>query len=183
MILKKSVISEYPRQCRTAWPGRAFSGVTGKGFTLTELVITIILIGIMSAVVINNINAKARHGVTTQSDIFRRDLSRIQLMAISQGKRLRLSVGLGGYTVYECPDAACASPVTVATDTSTGQPFVVTLTDAAFTASSTLEFDSLGRPQSGGSLVTVVRSYTLSGNGRSVSVTVLPITGFAQTSY
>lgn len=160
------------------------TSIRSAGFTLVELIIAIILIGILSAIVITNISAKAQHSVITQADELRRNLSHIQLLAISQGKRLQLSVNLGGYTVYECPDTACTNPSIVTTDPATGQPFVVTLTDGvAFTSDSTLDFDNLGRPQSGGSLITATRSFTLSGSGRNVSVTVLPITGFAQTAY
>lgn len=72
-------------------------------------------------------------------------------------------------------------------DPATGLNFSVALTDGVTLspANDTLDFDSLGRPQSGGSLIATIpaRSYTLIGSGRSVSVTVLPITGFAQTIY
>ena len=41
-----------------------------------------------------------------------------------------------------------------------------------------LEFDSLGRPISGGSLITTSRSFTLNGSGNSATVNVQPVTGF-----
>ena len=151
-----------------------------SGFTLIELAITLILIGILSsAVVMISISATAQHRVTSQADEFRRNLSHIQLLAISRGKRLRLLVSTNGYTVYDCPDAACVNPSVVTADPATGQPFTVLLTDhTTFTSSSTLDFDSLGRPQYSGR-ITSARNYTLSGSGRSASINVLPITGFA----
>lgn len=155
-----------------------------RGFTLVELIITILLIGIFSAVMVINISAKIGHSVTTQADQLRRDLSHIQLLAISRSSRLRLLVNSGGYTVVACATSAC-STTNALTDPATGENFSVTLTDGVTLSpsGSTLDFDSMGRPQSGGSLMATNRTYTLSGSGRSVWVTVLPVTGFAQTSY
>lgn len=155
-----------------------------KGFTLVELIITIIVMGILSAVVLTNLNASAQHSVTIQADELRRNLSHVQFMAISQNKRLRLSVNDAGnnYTVTACINAACAVPAAV-TDLATGENFSVNLKDnvtfAAANRNSILDFDSLGRPQVGAVLIAAIRTFTLSGSGNSVSVSVRPITGFA----
>lgn len=148
-----------------------------RGVTLVELVVVVVVIGILAATVTISFNASKQHGVTVQADEFRRNLSRIQLLAISQGKRLQLSVATGGYTVYECPDAACGGTL------STVVMGPVPLVNAEFTVGSTLDFDTLGRPQSGGSLITTgpAPSYTLRGSGNCVDVTVLLITGFARS--
>lgn len=156
-----------------------------RGFTLIELVITLVMMGILSAVVVTDISARAQHSVTTQADQFRRNLSHLQLLAISRGARLRLTVaaGGGGYSVATCATSACTTRSALV-DPETGANFSVVLDGVTLSpAGNILDFDSLGRPQSGGSLITATRSYTLTGSGRSVSVTVLPVTGFAQTSY
>jgi hypothetical protein len=136
--------------------------------------------------VVTDISARAQHSVTTQADQFRRNLSHLQLLAISRGARLRLTVaaGGGGYSVATCATSACTTRSALV-DPATGLNFSVTLTDGVTLspAGNILDFDSMGRPQSGGSLITATRSYTLTGSGRSVSVTVLPVTGFARTSY
>lgn len=158
------------------------------GFTLLELVIVIMLLGILSAAVMLNINAQAQHSVTIQADEFRRNLSHIQLLSISQSKRLRLSTNALGtsYTVVSCTTSACSSTSAVI-DPATGANFSVAMTDGVTLAptNNILDFDSLGRPQSGGNLIasSPARTYTLAGSGRSVQVLVSPITGFAQTSY
>ncbi len=163
------------------------SNMRVNGYTLTELVLVIVLIGIVSAAtVMININSQGQHSVTVQADEFRRNLSHLQLLAISQSKRLKLTVNEANYTVSACTTSACTTTVPL-TDPATGQNFSVNLTGVTFTLASrgALDFDSLGRPQSGGSLISTnpARTYTLTGSDRSVRVTVLPITGFAQTTY
>lgn len=160
----------------------------GRGFTLIEFVAVIVMIGILSSAVMTSMQASLQLSVSTQADQFRRNLSHIQLLAISRGSRLRLTVNAAGtnYTVVSCDTSACSTTSAV-TDPATGLNFSMNLSDGVTLAptSNTLDFDSLGRPQASGSLITTspARTYTLSGNGRSVQVTVLPITGFAQASY
>ena len=158
------------------------------GFTVVELVITMVLIGILSAVVANRISAKGQHSVTVQADLLRRNLSHLQLLAISESVRLNLTVVSGGYTVSSCSASGCTGTVT---DPATGAAFSVNVTTnddgsasgVTFTGGiGSYYFDSLGRPvvaATGGNLATLSSVFTLSGSGNCVQVTVLPITGFA----
>lgn len=161
------------------------------GISLIELIIVILLVGILSAVLLMNVSAKGQHSVTVQADEFRRNLSHIQLLAISQGTRLNLAVQTNSYSVCMAADSigSCTPPNAI-TDPATGLPFNVTLTDGAVFTSGTgnYYFDSLGRPvaaASGTGLVTGTINFNLNGVGRAtdVTVSVLPITGFARTSY
>lgn len=157
-----------------------------EGFTNIELIIAVAIVAVLSAAAVTSLNAKARHSVTVQADKLRRDLSRVQLQAISQSARLRVSVSQDGtnYSVVSCTTSACntTSPVV---DPDTGQALSVSLTDSVTMTptGSALDFDSLGRPQSSGSLLGAAWTYTLTGSGRSVTVSVLPITGFASVTY
>lgn len=157
-----------------------------RGFTLQESVIVIVLIGIVSAAtVMINIGGQTRHSATVQADQLRRNLSHLQLLAISQGQRLRLAVTANNYTVAACNTSACTSTSPL-TDPATGQNFSVNLTDGiTFTAASqgTLDFDSLGRPQFAGALIATPHPLVVTGGGGNVTVTVQPLTGFAQTAY
>lgn len=171
---------------------RKFAGNRARGFTLIELVIVIVILGILSAVVVTNIGAKAQHGVTTQADEFRRNLSHAQLLAISQGARLKLTVELGSYSVCLAATVTCNPTIGAIIDPATGLPFSVTLVDdAAFIAGAgpgDYYFDSLGRPvadSTTATLRTTTSTFKLNGAGRAteVTVTVLPITGFAQVVY
>jgi hypothetical protein len=72
-------------------------------------------------------------------------------------------------------------------DPATGSSFAVTFTDSVTISTplnNDLDFDSLGRPISVTTVIVTnpVRTYTLTGNGRSVSLNLLPITGFVQSS-
>jgi hypothetical protein len=57
--------------------------------------------------------------------------------------------------------------------------------DGTSTTVNTLDFDSVGRPSAGTSLIASnpARSFTLSAAGKTATVTVRPITGFAEVSY
>lgn len=169
-----------------------------RGFTLVELIVVMIVISILAAVSIASITSKSAYSVNTQADQMRRDLNHLQFLASSWGVALQMNMtgSSGSYTGYTvtCPVAVTGTKCTSAglqpTDPATGQAFGVTFTDGVTITStspstcSTIAFDSLGRPTSGTSYLTTnpVCTYTLSGNGRSISVYVRPLGGLAQTS-
>lgn len=156
-----------------------------KGFTLIELVLTIVILGVLSASVIISMSARMQHSVITQADQFRRDLSRLQLLAISRNSRVRLTISADGktYSASACVTSSCTNGLI---DPATGLNFNVTLVDATLTpVNDALDFDTLGRPRSNGTLITdkPARIYVMSSSGRDVTVKVLPITGFAWLEY
>lgn len=160
-----------------------------KGFALIELIVVMLAIGILAATVVVRVSAKNQSATIIQADQLRRDVSHIQMLALSWGVSLRLATAVDGasYTVSCLTVAvgtACSSVGTVPTDPATGQSFSITLTDGVriAPAGNTLDFDSLGRPLSSGDLMTANRTFTLTGSGTSASVSVQPITGFAEMS-
>ncbi len=160
-----------------------------RGFTLIELLITIVIIGTLSAVVILNFNVQKQHSFTVQADKLRRDLSHLQLLTISGNGRLLLTVTATGYAICTAATVTCNAANAII-DKSTGESFSATLTDGAtfISGSGNYYFDSLGRPvtnATSSALLTTTSSFTLDdvSNSSPVTVTVLPITGFAKTSY
>lgn len=160
-----------------------------SGFTLIEFIVVMLVISVLAVTVVVRVSAKNQSAAIIQADQLRRDISHIQMLALSWGVSLRLVTAVDGasYTV-SCLTAAagtaCPSVGTVPTDPATGQGFSVALADGVriTPAGNTLDFDSLGRPLSSGSLITANRTYTLTGSGTSASVSVRPITGFAEVS-
>jgi prepilin-type N-terminal cleavage/methylation domain-containing protein len=159
------------------------------GFSLIELVVVIVMTGVLSAVAVISINAKAQHSATVQADQFRRDLSHLQLLAISQANRLKLTVASTGYSVCLAATVTCNLANAIA-NPATGAAFSVLLTDGVGFTGGTGDyyFDSLGRPVAGATGVALVADpilFSVNGVGRTtaVDITVLPITGFAQTDY
>ncbi len=166
-----------------------FLGNPTHGFTLIELLIMIVIIGILSAVGVLNFTAQNKHSVTVQADELRRDLSHLQLLAISGQGRLLLSVTANSYAICAATFTTC-NAVNAIIDTSTGERFSTTLTDGAtfIFGSGDYYFDGLGRPvinATSSTLINTKTSFQLNGVSRDnpVTVTVLPITGFAETSY
>ena len=163
-----------------------------RGFTLIELVVVIVLVSILSAMVALRLSAATDSAVVTDADQLRRNLSHVQALALGWGARLRLTVAANGlsYSVT-CRTALARAPCVAVgdavTDPATGQTFTVVLTNGVALApvSNTLDFDSLGRPVGTTALVSTnpAVTYTLSGGNRSVTVSVLPITGFASATY
>ena len=162
-----------------------------SGFTLAELVIVMVVLGILSVAAAINVRGRTQQSVTVRADELRRTLSHLQWLALSGNQRLRLSLKSGGsgYAAYVCTSAACTT-TTALTDPMTGSPVDVSLSSdgvtIAVSPNDDLDFDGLGRPALSGSLLTAsspARTYTLSGGGRSVTVTVQPLTGFAKANY
>jgi prepilin-type N-terminal cleavage/methylation domain-containing protein len=167
---------------------RGFAG----GFTLIEMVVVIIILGILATTVALHISAQTSHGVVVAADELRRNLSHVQALALGWGVRLRVAVSADGtsYSVT-CRTALARAPCIAVgdavVDPATGQNFTVTLAGgvALSPASSVLDVDSLGRPVDNAGLLSAnpAMTYTFSGGGRTTTVAVQPITGLASASY
>ena len=153
-----------------------------QGFTLIESVIVVVVLAIMSTTVMISLNAGRQHAVVVQADELRRAISHAQLIAISQGVRLRLTTTSTSYTVSTCSNTAC-STTSALIDPATGSTFTTSFASENVTLSGgPLDFDSMGRPQSSGSLLSSTTTFSFAGGGNTVTVSVLPLTGFAIAS-
>lgn len=146
-----------------------------QGFTLFELVMVIIIIGVLAAIAIPRFSLQDS-SVHAQAAQVARDIRHAQMLAMSQGRTLTFQ-SLG--TTYRCVD----STGTVITDPATQQPFNFTLNNGVSLSVGTVNFDSLGRPVSGGTLVSAADiPFTVSGETQTSNLTVSRVTGFVAVS-
>jgi prepilin-type N-terminal cleavage/methylation domain-containing protein len=145
------------------------------GFTLTELIIVIVLIGIFGAMAMTRTNT----GLTTIQvqiaiDQITTDIDYSKSMAFARHDTITLvfSTTLEQYTIYNGPDGS-RSAITDFPNSTNGvisfdqSDFIeVNITSANFNGSSELQFLPLGDPKSGGSIVL---------NSKTISVE--PVTG------
>lgn len=161
-----------------------------RGVTLIELVVTIALVGILSAVTVARVTTTSARSVANQADRMRRDLAHVQMLAMTWGVALGFNATTTGYYVT-CRSTRTGTPCTTLnatpTDPATGDPFSVTLTDSVTIGrASSVDFDSMGRPMSGTTLLSAnpcasfTLSYTSGSTTVSSTVSVRPITGLAE---
>ena len=145
------------------------------GFSLTELVVIIVLIGIFAAMAMTRTNT----GLTTIQvqiaiDQITTDIDYSKSMAFARHDTITLvfSTTLEQYTIYNGPDGS-RSAITDFPNSTNGvisfdqSDFIeVNITSANFNGSSELQFLPLGDPKAGGSIVL-----------NSKTISVAPVTG------
>lgn len=162
---------------------RSGSPTKEAGFTLMELIVVIIVVGILSAYAIMKNGSSGVFSLLSQAQTMASDIKHAQTLATVWGKRLRINSADGGYTVMTCVGADEVSPCDVlspAINPATGTAFNVALEKGVTLAGPHVPLDitSLGQPviTSLGQPVAAA-SYTLSINGTSIRVVVAAVTG------
>lgn len=206
------------------------------GYTMIEIIIVLMLIGVLGATAVVKIRASSQVDALESADVLRRDIARIQAIALKTGVPLRLNVGIEITDVCNnvatatfttnttilpalsqsckrtvrpsywasCPrviantlcsntDRPIKDPVTNADfkfpteayNFAVYEQVAISAVDASSASTSTVDFDSIGRPWNGTSLIASnpARIFTFSAASKSATVTLRPITGFAEVSY
>ena len=121
-----------------------------NGFTLIELILVIVLIGIVAVFAAPRLGNITVTNAGAFTDKLRADTRYAQNLAMTGNTRTRVVFTTTSYEVRSSATATCSS-FNTAMDPATGSPLQVTLntgTYAGITLSGTacLEYDSLGRP-------------------------------------
>lgn len=150
------------------------------GFTLLELVFTVVILGVLSKVAMMKLVTPATMTLPTQAQSLADLIRRAQSLAVVRGQRMSVSVatsGANGRVVVAC---AASAPCSTDTGLTVSQGAVVGNTG-------TLYFNSLGQPvNSAGAALASDTSFTLSyqtgENTATYTVTVAAITGRVSVS-
>jgi MSHA pilin protein MshC len=142
-----------------------------SGFTLTELVVVIVIAGILSAVVYNKVDVNSFKAEGSTDEV-KAALRYAHKLAVAQ--RRNVAVTVAGASISLCYySAGCVGNVTKPPTT---DPFTV-VAPATITPPTTFYFDSQGRPtETTGSLVASALGLSVGGGTR--TVTIEPQTGF-----
>lgn len=149
----------------------------GDGFSLIELVAVVVILAAISALAAPRF---VHHDATVpaQADQLGRVLRHAQALAMSQGRPL--TVDVQSAASYAITDGATPTPSTIRDPS--GQLQAFSLQNGVTLSGADLEFDSLGRPISGGNLVTTSQHWTLSGGSNTATVSVQAVTGFVSVT-
>jgi prepilin-type N-terminal cleavage/methylation domain-containing protein len=152
------------------------------GFTLIELMIVVVVVGVLAAVAFMSNTTPATYTILAQGELLAANLRHTQTLATTWSRSL--SVGLSGGTTYSvsCVTTSSSLPspcnVSPVLDPATGSSFSVSLqNNVSISGPSSLTIDSLGKPSA-------AATYTLASTDASVTVTVtvLATTGVVTVS-
>ena len=143
------------------------------GFTLIELVVVLVLLGILAAYVAPKFDS-GESTTLSQAELLAQNIRHAQAIAVAQHKTLTVDVAGGSYSVKE--------GAAIINDPRSGSAFSVSLEEGVTSSTGSVDFDYMGRPLSGGSFISSATSFTLASGAASSTVSVTPVTGFVSVS-
>ena len=166
------------------------TGRPGGGFTLIEVILVVLIIGIAAGVVVPMMSSAGSMEIRAAASMIAGDLEYAKSMAISRGQpySVRFDTTTESYRVLDQAGTVIAHPVkkgfSYAIDfRNDGRLDRVDISNVSFDGTDKVTFDYLGSPYngSGGSLLSggVV---TLQSGGATRTVSVEPVTGFISVS-
>ncbi|MEI7658417.1 MAG: type II secretion system protein [Phycisphaerae bacterium] len=163
-----------------------------RAFTLVELIVVIVILGIMAAAVAPSVTQSTQGRQRSAAQLVARDLRYAQARAVATGRRAWVTINPGSETLTYSEDVSGVA--TAITDPATGSQMTTVLGSAATidgvagtaigtfngaTTTATIGFDWQGRPlDSLGVLLTADQTITVTASGLStVTVTIVAETG------
>jgi MSHA pilin protein MshC len=167
--MHKSAMSTAP--LNTA-PGNAATGVGQRGFTLIELIMVMVLLGILAAYAAPRIFNRADFDARGMEDMTMAYLRFAQKTAIAQRRTVCLTLTTSGISMQVSTAAntyGCASAT--ALNGPDGKSALSVSGAAYSTVPSSFSFDGLGQPvNSSGVALTSAQTFVVSGGGRTITV-------------
>jgi prepilin-type N-terminal cleavage/methylation domain-containing protein len=157
-----------------------FLNKTRSGFTMIELIIVMIIIGILAATVIIKWPGKS-FNLPAQADIIVQDIRYTQSLAMSRaqsGERYRIYFYTTSYRITDNNGTRISHPTAGQADSVLGSG--ISFQSNGFNGY--LAFDNLGQPYSGTTLLSVNTSVQLAGGGLTRTLTVSKNTGAVRIS-
>lgn len=150
------------------------------GWSLAELALVIVILAVLTYLAVLRFRPLDVQALQ-QADRLRNDLRHAQMLALAWGQPLRLSVAAGGYSLSCVSLGAAPCDTTPVIDPASGQAFSVSVEPGLALSGPgfALDFDALGRPKNGASLISAAATFTVSGGEAPRQVVVSPVTGFA----
>ncbi len=150
---------------------------SGEGFTIVEILIVVVILAIVAVTAVPMLSSAGTIQIRAASNMIAADLEYAKSMAISRGQDYSVMFDQNADS-YQIEDKNGVIPHPV----KKGFPYVVNfqtdgrlsrvdITGANFSATPDVTFDSLGSPDSGGTV-------SLQASGTAVTITVQPITGY-----
>jgi MSHA pilin protein MshC len=157
-----------------------------QGFTLIELVIVLMVVGVLGAIGMMRYYKPTEITVSIEADHLARDIRHMQMLAMTWGQTLRLNFPAANTYRVVCASGAAAPPCNGANavvDPANAAPFTRLLENSVTVAGAAIDLDALGRPVAAGVLINGDTTYTLTGGAQTSTVTVRRLTGFVSVVY
>lgn len=165
---------------------RNYKKVLTSGFTLIELVVVVVILGILSIYPIMKSAPLAELTLPSQAQKLASDIRHTQVLASTWGKNLQIKITSGANGTYgvSCASAETSPPCNVSPviDPVTGSSFNTKLQkDVELAGTSTLIFNSMGQPSTAAILTLCYPDCTTKTNPTK-TITVQSLTGYVTVS-
>jgi MSHA pilin protein MshC len=153
-------------------------GKRSKGYTIVELVIVVLLLGILAANAMPKFFTASRFEAMGFADASVSALRYAQKLALSSGCDTLFDIDSTGYALYQRRDACDSGPLTRPVNRPGGAAWGGGAPTGVVVSSLAIYFDGQGQPVDAASSTVLSTAASYSIDGRSVRVQ--PVTGFVQ---